>query len=160
VMVLHGLDIDPVVVADKARMAGITDVVVLTADKSMTLGACLNMGIAAADGELIGKMDDDNLYGDHYLSDLVRAFDYSEAELVGKGAHYTYFEATNTTMLRLPGLEHRYAHLVQGGTFLAKADLFRTYPFEDVTRGEDTRMVRRLKEEGVKIYSADRFNFV
>jgi len=44
-------------------------------------------------------------------SDLVRAFDYSEAELVGKGAHYTYFEGSNTTMLRLPGLEHRYAHL-------------------------------------------------
>ncbi|MFD0656805.1 glycosyltransferase family protein [Thermocatellispora tengchongensis] len=160
VMVLHGLDIDPIVVADKARMAGITDVVVLPADKSLSLGACLNLGIAAAEGELIAKMDDDNLYGEHYLSDLARAFDYSEAELVGKGAHYTYFEGTNTTMLRLPGLEHRYAHLVQGGSFLGKAEMFRAYPFEDVTRGEDTRLVRRLKEDGVKIYSADRFNFV
>ncbi|GLW09969.1 glycosyl transferase [Microtetraspora sp. NBRC 13810] len=160
VMVLHGLDIDPVVVADKARMAGIVDIVVLPADPSLSLGACLNLGIAAADGELIAKMDDDNLYGEHYLSDLARAFDYSEAELVGKGAHYTYFEGTNSTMLRLPGLEHRYAHLVQGGSFLGKADMFRRYPFEDVTRGEDTRLVRRLKEDGVKIYSADRFNFV
>lgn len=160
VMVLHGLDIDPVVVADKARMAGITDVVVLPADESLSLGACLNMGIAAAEGELIAKMDDDNLYGEHYLSDLARAFDYSDAELVGKGAHYAYFEGGNTTMLRLPGLEHRYAFLVQGGTFLGKADMFRHYGFEDVTRGEDTRLVRRLKEDRVKIYSADRFNFV
>jgi spore maturation protein CgeB len=160
VMVLHGLDIDPVVVADKARMAGITDVVVLPAAPELSLGACLNLGIAAAEGELIAKMDDDNLYGEHYLADLARAFDYSDGELVGKGAHYTYFEGSNTTMLRLPGLEHRYAHLVQGGTFLGKAEMFRTYPFEDVTRGEDTRMVRRLKEDGVKIYSADRFNFV
>ncbi|MCG5217571.1 glycosyltransferase family protein [Streptosporangium sp. KLBMP 9127] len=160
VMVLHGLDIDPLVVADKARMAGVSDVVVLPAAPELSLGACLNLGIAAAEGDLIAKMDDDNLYGEHYLSDLARAFDYSDAELVGKGAHYTYFEGTNTTMLRLPGLEHRYAHLVQGGTFLGNADMFRSYPFEDVTRGEDTRMVRRLKEEGIKIYSADRFNFV
>ncbi|GIH93987.1 glycosyltransferase [Planobispora siamensis] len=160
VMVLHGLDIDPVVVADKARMAGISDVVVLPADPSMSLGACMNTGIAAAEGELIAKMDDDNLYGAHYLSDLVRAFDYSDAELVGKGAHYAYFESRNTTMLRMPGLEHRYAWLVQGGTFLGKADMFRHYGFEDVTRGEDTRLVKRLKEDRVKIYSADRFNFV
>ncbi|WP_233508057.1 glycosyltransferase family protein [Spongiactinospora gelatinilytica] len=160
VMVLHGLSIDPVVVADKARVAGITDVVVLPADPSLSLGACLNLGIAAADGDYIAKMDDDNLYGEHYLSDLVRAFDYTDAELVGKGAHYTYFEGLNTTMLRLPGLEHRYAHLVQGGTFLGRAEMFRAYPFEDVTRGEDTRMVRALKADGVKIYSADRFNFV
>ncbi|WP_433370917.1 hypothetical protein [Streptosporangium sp. CA-115845] len=89
-----------------------------------------------------------------------RQFDYSDAELVGKGAHYAYFEGSNTTMLRLPGLEHRYAFLVQGGTFLGRADMFRHYGFEDVTRGEDTRLVRRLKEDRVKIYSADRFNFV
>ncbi|NUP00467.1 MAG: glycosyltransferase, partial [Nonomuraea sp.] len=68
VMVLHGLDIDPVVVADKARMAGITDVVVLPAAPELTLGACMNLGIAAAEGDLIAKMDDDNLYGEHYLS--------------------------------------------------------------------------------------------
>ncbi|MER7132470.1 glycosyltransferase family protein [Streptosporangium saharense] len=160
VMVLHGLDIDPVVVADKARVAGISDVVVLPADPSLSLGACMNLGIAAAEGSLIAKMDDDNLYGEHYLSDLVRAFDYSDAELVGKGAHYAYFEGSNTTMLRLPGLEHRYSWLVQGGTFLGKAEMFKHYGFEDVTRGEDTRLVRRLKEDRVKIYSADRFNFV
>ncbi|MFI7228693.1 glycosyltransferase [Nonomuraea angiospora] len=160
VMVLHGLDIDPVVVADKARMAGISDVVVLPADASLSLGACMNLGIAAAEGDLIAKMDDDNLYGEHYLSDLVRAFDYSDAELVGKGAHYAYFEGSNTTMLRLPGLEHRYSFLVQGGTFLGKADMFRSYGFADITRGEDTHLVRRLKEDSVKIYSADRFNFV
>ncbi|MDF5759244.1 glycosyltransferase [Spongiactinospora sp. TRM90649] len=160
VMVLHGLDIDPVVVADKARMAGISDVVVLPAAPELSLGACLNLGIAAADGDFVAKMDDDNLYGEHYLSDLVRSFDYTDAELVGKGAHYTYFEGRDTTMLRLPGLEHRYAHLVQGGTFLGRAAMFRAYPFEDVTRGEDTRMVRALKADGVKIYSADRFNFV
>ncbi|MEU4541765.1 glycosyltransferase family protein [Nonomuraea dietziae] len=160
VMVLHGLDIDPVVVADKARMAGISDVVVLPAAAELSLGACMNMGIAAADGELIAKMDDDNLYGEHYLSDLARAFDYSDAELVGKGAHYTYFEGTNTTMLRLPGLEHRYTWLVQGGTFLGKAEMFKSYGFADITRGEDTHLVRRLKEDRVKIYSTDRFNFV
>ncbi|MBO3745912.1 glycosyltransferase [Streptosporangiaceae bacterium NEAU-GS5] len=160
ILVLHALEEDPSVVRDKAVAAGIERVTVLTAPHEWTLGEVLNHGIAHADGELIAKMDDDNLYGAHYLSDLVRAFDYADAEMVGKGAHYTYFPSRNETVMRLPGLEHRYAHLVQGATILAQADLLRRFAFEPVNAGEDTRLVRRCKEEGVRIYSADRYNFV
>jgi glycosyltransferase involved in cell wall biosynthesis len=140
--------------------AGISDVVVLAADRELTLGACLNKGIEASDGEFIAKVDDDDLYGAHYLSDLVRAFDYTEAGLVGKGAHYTYFEADNTTMLRLPGREHRYVKRVHGATFLGRADLFRHYRFADVGIAEDSALLERLDADDVKIYAADRFNFV
>ncbi|GII94686.1 glycosyltransferase family protein [Sinosporangium siamense] len=160
VLVLHGLDLDPGVVTDKARAAGIPDVTVLTADPSLTLGEVLNLGISRADGELISKMDDDNIYGEHYLSDLIRSFDFSSAEIVGKGAHYTYFPHRNTTVFRLPGLEHRYAHLIQGATIVAKSELLRAIPFEPVNAGEDTRLVRRCKADGIKIYSSDRFNFI
>ncbi len=160
VLVMHGLSEDPAVVRDKALAAGIPAVKVLTADPSWTLGEVLNHGIAHAEGELISKMDDDNIYGEHYLSDLVRAFDYADAEMVGKGAHYTYFPDQDVTIFRLPGLEHRYAHLIQGATILAKTDLLRAFPFEAVNAGEDTRLVRRCKEEGVRIYSADRYNFI
>jgi hypothetical protein len=160
VLILHGLDLDPVAVRERAVAAGISDVVVLAADRELTLGACLNKGIEAGDGEFIAKMDDDDLYGAHYLSDLVRAFDYTEAGLVGKGAHYAYFEADNTTMLRLPGREHRYVKRVHGATFLGRADLFRHYRFSDVGVGEDSTLVERLDADDVKIYAADRFNFV
>ncbi|WP_283139680.1 glycosyltransferase family protein [Rhizohabitans arisaemae] len=160
VIVLHGLDLAPETVADKARAAGVENVVVLPADKTLSLGACLNLGISRTDGDLVTKWDDDNLYGEHYLSDMIFAFQYSDAEMVGKGAHYTYFEGNGATVLRFPDFEHRYTHLLNGGTFLAKRDLFLATPFEDVTKGEDTRLVRRLKADGVRIYSTDRFNFV
>ncbi|WP_405164547.1 glycosyltransferase [Nocardia sp. NBC_01499] len=160
IMILHGLDIDPAAVREKAVAAGIADVVVLSAADTLTLGACLNLGIDAAEGDFIAKMDDDDLYGEHYLSDLVRAFDYSEAELVGKGAHYAYFEGDNTTMLRLPGYEHRYVNRLHGGTFLGKADLLRHYRFADISVSEDSVLLARLNEDGVKIYATDRFNFI
>jgi spore maturation protein CgeB len=86
VLVLHGFPADGV--AERARAAGLNDVVVLTADASLTLGAVLNLGVDAADGAYLAKMDDDNVYGPHYLSDLAFAFDYTTAALVGKGAHY------------------------------------------------------------------------
>ena len=160
VLVLHGLDLDPEVVADKARHAGIEDVVVLTADQSLSLGGCLNLGIARADGDFIAKMDDDELYGPHYVADLLLPFGYTEADLTGKAAHYVHLSTTGANLLRFPENEHRYVQLVSGGTIFARAGLLRAYPFEDLTRGEDTALLRALHADGVKIYGADRYSFV
>ncbi len=45
-------------------------------------------------------MDDDNFYGTHYLTDLVRALDYTGADLVGKWAHLVHLESSGATLLR------------------------------------------------------------
>jgi len=37
--------------------------------------------------------------------------------------------------------------------------LFRTHPFADVSRGEDTGFLAAVSEAGGRVYSADRFNF-
>ncbi|HEX6468127.1 MAG TPA: glycosyltransferase [Streptosporangiaceae bacterium] len=160
VLVLHGSDLEPDVARDKALAAGIRDVVVRTADQATSLGECLNLAIDAADGDLIAKMDDDDVYGEHYLSDLVPAFTYTDADIVGKRACYVQLRAINATLLSKPDLEHTYCNLVRGGTIVASGDALRHLRFDDVPRGSDTRLMRRAGEEGIKIYSADRFNYV
>jgi spore maturation protein CgeB len=160
VLVLHGFDIEPDVVRDKALAAGVKDVVVLTADRKLPLGECLNLALDAADGDLIAKMDDDDIYGEHYLSDLVPAFSYTDAGIVGKRACYVQLRAINATLLSKPELEHSYCSLVRGGTILASGDVLRGLRFDHVPRGSDTMLMRRAKGQGVRIYSADRFNYV
>jgi glycosyltransferase involved in cell wall biosynthesis len=158
VLVLHGIPVDGV--EARARAAGIEDVVVLSAGSSLTLGAILNLGIDAADGAYLAKMDDDNLYGRHYLSDLAYAFDYTTAGLVGKGAHYCEMRTHGVTLLRFPHLEHTEAELIQGGTILADGDVLRKLRFADLPRAIDSDLLRRAQGEGVGIHSGDRFNFV
>jgi 2-polyprenyl-3-methyl-5-hydroxy-6-metoxy-1,4-benzoquinol methylase/spore maturation protein CgeB len=158
VLVLHGIPAD--VVAEKARAAGLEDVVVLTADASLSLGSVLNLGIDAADGAYLAKMDDDNLYGAHYLSDLAYTFDYTTAGLVGKGAHYCEMRTHGVTLLRFPHLEHTEAELIQGGTILADGDVLRKLRFADLPRAVDSDLLQRALRENAGIYSADRFNFV
>jgi spore maturation protein CgeB len=160
VLVLHGLDLEPDVVRDKVRAAGIDDVVVLTADATLPLGQCLNIAIDGADGDLIAKMDDDDIYGEHYLSDLVPAFSYTDADIVGKRACYVQLRAMNATLLSKPEAEHRYGNLVRGGTLVVRGDTLRQLRFDHVPRGSDTKLLRRAKEQGIRIYSADRFNYV
>lgn len=158
VLVTHGFTADGA--AATARAAGLDDVVVLAADADLTLGAVLNLGIDAADGAYLAKMDDDNIYGPHYLGDLAASFDFTTAGLVGKGAHYCEMRTHGVTLLRFPHLEHTEAELVQGGTILADGDLLRKLRFGDLPRAVDSDLLRRVQAEGAGIHSADRFNFI
>ncbi|WP_339393918.1 glycosyltransferase family protein [Brevibacterium metallidurans] len=159
VLVAHGFTV-PADIATRAKDAGIDDLEIVRVDASESLGACLNRGIAAADGDVIAKMDDDDMYGQHYLSDQLAALRYSGAELVGKQAHYLYLRNRNIVMCRFPEREHRYTDLVMGPTLMARRDLFLDHPFAERTLGEDTDLQRRIVADGGRIYSADRFNFV
>lgn len=159
VLVPHGWEA-PADLAERAAALGVTDVVVRPAAAEVSLGACMNLGVDAADGDLVAKVDDDNLYGVHYLTDLVRALDYAGAEVVGKWAHYVHLTATGANLLRFAEHEHRFTRLVQGGTLLARTDLVRELRFEDLPRRVDTTFLEKVHRAGGTVYAADRFNFV
>ena len=160
VLVQHGFAEPENELAARARVHGVDHLTALSVDVSVTLGRCMNMGLAVADGEFIAKMDDDNFYGDHYLTDLVRAFDYTEADVVGKWAHLVHLEGSGATLLRFPDAEHRYVDLVQGGTILARRAAAVNVGFDDLPRRVDTTFLDKIRATGGKVYSADRFNFV
>lgn len=159
VIVTHGFDA-PSDLHKLATASGVDHLIVVGVPASESLGACLNRGIEATDGLMVAKMDDDDLYGPHYLADQLSALRYSGADLVGKQAHYLYLRNRDIVMCRFPEREHRFTDLVMGPTLLARRDLFKRTPFADRTVGEDTDLQERIIAEGGKIYSADRFNFV
>ncbi|GAA2015649.1 glycosyltransferase family protein [Brevibacterium samyangense] len=144
----------------RAASAGVRDLVHVVGDASLSLGECLNLAIDAASGSVLTKMDDDDLYGQHYLADQVAALRYSNADLVGKQAHYLHLGGQDVTLLRFPEREHKFTNLVMGPTMTGRAEVFRRLRFGQLTRGEDTDFQQRLLESGGRIYSADRFNFV
>ena len=101
------------------KEAGVDDLVLLQAGADVPLGECLNRLVAASDGDVVAKMDDDDLYGAHYLSDQLDALAYSGADVVGKQAHYLYVASLDATMLRFAEREHRYTDFVMGPTIVA-----------------------------------------
>jgi spore maturation protein CgeB len=144
----------------RAKEAGVEDLVLLRADADVPLGACLNRLVDAADGDVVAKMDDDDLYGAQYLSDQLYAMDFSGAEVVGKQAHYMYLEARDATVLRFADREHRFTDFVMGPTIVARCDVVRAVGFPSVPKGEDSALLAGALDVGARIYSADRFNFV
>lgn len=159
-LLTHGFEVDHDDLRVRAKDAGIDDLVLLVAGSDVPLGTCLDRLVRAADGDVVAKMDDDDLYGPQYLSDQLYAMTYSGAEVVGKQAHYLYLEGLDATVLRSPDREHRFTHTVAGPTIVARRDLASAVPFRALARGEDTAFLRDVVESGARVYSADRFNFV
>lgn len=159
VLLTHGFAADAAELKRLQSLYSVQSLVSLEAPVDYSLGACLNLCVAAASGSILTKMDDDDFYGDNYLLDQVNALAYSAADVVGKQSHYMYLLSKNATLLRFPEREHRYTDRVMGPTIMARKETFREVPFEPLTRGEDTAFLRTVTGAGATIYSADRFNY-
>ncbi len=159
VLLTHGFEIEKDHLRSLQEKYGLADVALLTAGREVSLGECLNLCIAAADGDVLAKMDDDDHYGREYLSDQIFALDYSRAQIVGKQAHYMHLQSSTATLLRYGHKEHRYSDFVMGPTIVAAKETFIANPFPALGLGEDTGFLRTAGQSGMQIYSADRFNF-
>lgn len=160
VLVLHGLETDDAELRRRATAAGVPNLEIVHAEAALTLGACMNLGVAAASGQFIAKMDDDNFYGPRFLSDLLATFGYTDAGIAGKWAHYVWLRSTGAVVLRYPDSEHRYERRVQGGSMLFAGDVARSVRFSDIPRAVDSDILDRAMAEGVRVYSGDRYNYV
>lgn len=159
VLVTHGFE-PPTDLADRAASIGVHDLVSLQASQGLSLGQCLNMAVSHADGDVVAKMDDDDLYGPNYLADQVRALDFSGADVVGKRAHHVLLSGRDVLMVRFGYYEHRFTDLVMGPTLVTSRSLLRDLPFADLSTGEDTDLLRRVLQRRGTIYASDRYNFI
>ncbi len=159
VLLTHGFQLPAERLKELSEQSGLRNVVLLEASREVSLGECLNKCVAASSGQVLTKMDDDDHYGPHYLSDQLHALSYSGADVVGKQAHYMHLETSNAALLRFAAREHRFTDFVMGPTIMARREVFTDHPFQPVTTGEDTGFLREAHAAGKIIYSADRFNY-
>ena len=160
VFLTHGFQLTSEEVDDLSSKYSVSNVKTLYADSSQTLGANLNQLTAAADGEYLFRMDDDDFYGSNYSRDLLNILKVTNATLAGKSASYIYFEGLQSTVLTFPGKEHRFTDFVRGATFCGPKSTFSEFQFPELDRSEDSNFLTQIKKSGGKIYASDRFNFM
>lgn len=144
----------------KAKTNDIPNVQIHQLPESLTLGECLNYGVAHASGNYIAKMDDDDIYGANYLIDTLLAFNFSGADVVGKDSYYCYVESKDLMVLKHPGKDNRYSDFISGGTLVIRKEVFDKIKFHKRNRGEDTNFLKDCKDNGLSIYSSDKYNFI
>lgn len=142
------------------RAAGLANVRIVEIEGRPSLGVCLNRGVEEASGDYIAKMDDDDHYGERYLSDMMLAANFTQAEILGKGTYFVHMEGKDITALRSVSGQHQFTEFVSGATLTARREVLREIRFPDRTRGEDSNLLAEARKAGCRIYSADAFNIL
>ncbi|MFC0863034.1 hypothetical protein ACFHYQ_12090 [Sphaerimonospora cavernae] len=169
VIVAGGLDASPVEKAAREALSNPPadtapqaepDLVIRVADGPVTLGAGLDRALRLADGDYVAVLDPRDVYGEHYLADLVRHFASTEAEVLGKAAFYAHLPEAGATLLRQPEAEHRFLPEVAGGTLLARRQILTELGLADVSEEWGEVFMRQCRTDGIGVYSADRYSYV
>lgn len=126
------------------------------------LGAALAAATAASTGTLLTKMDDDDVYGDDHIWDLVLAREYSGAQLVGKWMEFVYLAAPHCTINWRNGSSERYCRWpIAGGTLLIdRRDLERAGGWRPIPTGVDTALTADVRRAGGRLYRTHSAGFM
>lgn len=135
-----------------------------------SLGACINYAGSQTDAPYWTKMDDDDVYGRHYLSDVMRYQRTGNHRVFGKPPMFNYLESVDELLWdpewaslanRVHVAARSRAALVAGGTIGGRTKVLETLQFSERRRGgSDSDFVMRCYEEGLDVLSMDGFNFV
>lgn len=151
VLCLHGIDL-PAECREYIDHCG-RQVEVMTVPVEVNLGAALGLATGRASGSLVTKVDDDDIYGPEHVWDLVLAYHYSGATLVGKGLEFVHLAGAGVTVRRRSGQPESDAQVVAGGTMLiARGELEQLGGWRPVPRSVDLGLLERVHRAGATVY--------
>lgn len=142
----------------------------LRVGRSCSLGACLNLAASHTDAPFWAKWDDDDLYGTHYLGDMMLYQRIGNFKVFGKPPVFNYLESGDDLLWDVEWARHANllheassarAALVAGGTLGGRSSVLADVPFCERRRGgSDSDFVRRCYEAGFDVLGMDGFNFI
>lgn len=126
---------------------------ILRVAQNQPLGTVMNAATDAASGTLVAKMDDDDVYDEHHIWDLVLALEYSGADIVGKGAETIYLGSVDKTIRRRRDQSETYSHGIAGASLLLpRHTLQRVGGWRRTPRQVDIALIDDVLKAGGKVY--------
>jgi spore maturation protein CgeB len=123
-------------------------------ESSKSVAECINFGLSNCNGEYFALMNENDIYGNYYLSDLHLPFSYCYAPFVGKKqVSEVDFDGNLKTS---DGLEHDYVTTVEAFTLLGKCSKLDEIEIVGVNNNE----IELKPKETTRFYSADKFNYI
>jgi len=160
VLGIHGRRVDPAWAWDLLQDLPFPSTMV-TIPGEATLGEALQACSDRAEGALVTKMDDDDVYGPEHIWDLVLARQYSGAHVVGKALDWIHLQTGQVTVFRPTYAAEKYARFVAGGTILiSRADLAEVGGWRPVPKSVDRALLDRVLDDGGLVYRTHGLGYV
>ncbi|WP_141781306.1 glycosyltransferase family 2 protein [Nocardioides albertanoniae] len=134
--------------------------VVTVHEKEKPFGEVLADAARTASGDLVVKIDDDDVYGPQVISDLVLAHLYSGADMVGKTTEYLYLEALDHTVHRTFATEAYHYQIAGGAMMLSTALLNEIGGWRPTPNSTDRSVLIRAGNAGAIGYRTNGLGYV
>ncbi len=126
---------------------------IVTVDPTQSLGAALDAARRRAEGDVILKWDDDDLYSSMHVVDMLRARRYSGASLVGKACDFVYFADQDVTIRRHQADREAWSPTLSGNTLMIdRTVLDEVGGWANTSLGEDAELISRVRRYGCNTY--------
>ncbi|PLR67957.1 glycosyltransferase family protein [Bacillus sp. UMB0893] len=112
----------------------------------------------AQDSELLSFFSEENFYGNYFIEDSVHGFIYTNADIVGKSAHYRIDQ--NERNLINPSNEYIYTNNIADMSFLIKMDAVNRYGVSLSDLVLNKFNPNEYSEYGIRIFSTNKFNYI
>lgn len=109
--------------------------------------------------KFIAKFNDIDYYAPHYLTDLMLAFDYTGADIVGKQSIYSYLIEEKELAICFPEKENKFSDMVCDGAFIFKKRILNKVIYSSADRKGHLLFIRNCLASGHKIYVSNRYNY-
>ena len=151
VIALHGDNFTKSYMIDTSNIKFST--IITSVDSDVSLGGALQKVTDLSHGELITKIDDDDLYDTDHIWDLVLAYQYSSAELVSKVVKYYYFTGKRDFMAGCMGMAEYYSiYAIGSSLLLPKKILDSVGGWPNLNHTEETVLSKNIRKAGGRIY--------
>ncbi|MCC3380764.1 glycosyltransferase [Paenibacillus farraposensis] len=110
--------------------------------------------------DFVALMNGTDYYAAHFLTDLMHAFHYTDATIVGKLTRYLYLETRKQLMLVSPDKENQYVERLSGEAMIIKKQVLSEISLRGRTNEEFERFFSDCRSNGMKMFAADKFNYI
>jgi spore maturation protein CgeB len=144
----------------KKREKSYDYVKVFIMDEEKSLGECVNFAMDQARYPYVSNFHEDDYYAPEFLGDLMNPFEYTDAHIVGKQTYYSYMEESETLGVEFPNFENQYVNSLCESAFIMKKEIWNQIKFNHINIKTFKMFFQDCINNGKKLYSADRFNYV
>lgn len=136
------------------------EVKIFKLSEKTSLGNCLNYAVTKSKYSIIAKFDDDDYYGPKYLSDTIKYFTITSADVIVKASNFVYFVEKQTLAIRTPGKENKFVNFGNGSTIMFKKKTFNKVNFRNISIAEDVQFCQDCIRNGLRIYSTNKYHHI
>ncbi|PZE20075.1 glycosyltransferase family protein [Paenibacillus xerothermodurans] len=144
----------------KEVCARATDISIVQVPPGTSVGKAVSLALEQSRYDYISLFHSFYYYGPHFITDLMNAFRYTDAHIVGKSSYFQFIKNRSLLLLHHESYQNTYGEPISAHAWILKKEILSRVPLPNNLKGAFPEFLNACSQAGMRMYSTDKFNFV